>query len=232
MSASGSMRSLVALGLLALAGTVNAVEGGDPFKEGLTEAECEQLVEQLANPGKRPFDGYVHVLPRSIDRDELHRIQRKIGAAYDRLSENIEASLPFLMKHIDDKRFSYVYEDGVSGVYETANVGTACRRIVVAHVEVYRDAVTETDADGHSQSLWFLLDGCGGIESWWKTRRGKTLAELQREGIEWALHHKRPDYFSKRQWTAAQRTLKKMAEKIRTSKEPLRVKHKVQFFSK
>ena len=158
--------------------------------------------------------------------------RRRSQPRTDELSDNIELSLPILMNHIKDKRFSYVYEEGISGVYETANVGTACRRIVEEHVEVYRGLVTKTDEEGRSKSLWFIEDGCGGIEKWWKSRKGRTLAELQREGIEWALKQRKPDHFTAREWAAAKKDLKAKSAQIRDARNAIRVEHKVQFFSK
>jgi len=58
------------------------------------------------------------------------------------------------------------------------------------------------------------------------------LADLQLEGIEWALRQPKPDYFSRREWATAKKSLKRLAGQIRESKKPIRVEHKVQFFSK
>ena len=230
----GSLRPLAALGMLAFAGPVDAGDKPDPPKKSLTAAECERLVEAMVNPGKAPFkDSYVHDLPGGVTESKLYDTQRKIGSAYNKLSAHIEDALPVLAKHLEDRRFSYVYEDGLGGVYLTATVGTACRRIIEAHVEVYREAVTtEPDGDGRTESLWFLDDGCGGIEKWWKGRRGRKLADLQSEGIEWALHQPRPKFFTKREWARAQKSLEKLASKIRSTGRPIPVEHEVQFFSR
>jgi hypothetical protein len=58
------------------------------------------------------------------------------------------------------------------------------------------------------------------------------LAELQLEGIDWAMRQPKPEYFSKREWAVAMKSLKGMAEQIRASEKPIRVEHKVEFFSK
>lgn len=221
------------LGLIAFAAIVGAGEKGDPARKPLTAAQCEKLVEQLVNPGKRPFkDDYVHELPKGAEFSSLGRTQKPIAAAYDALSSNIEASLPILMKHINDERFSYVHEVFVNGVFQTANVSAASYILVVQHVEVYRKAVTKHDGEGRSQSLDFIHDECGGIEKWWKKRKGRPLAELQREGIDWALKQPRPEYFTAKEWAAAKKALKAMAAEIRDTKKAIRVEHTVQFFSK
>lgn len=197
-------------------------------KARLTPEECERLVEKLVNPDKPPFTkNYVLDLPKGIDANTLNFRQEKVKLAYDKLSANIEDALPILAKHINDKRFSYVYTQPRSGVYLTASVGEACSEIILAHVEVYHRHV-ETIVVDYSSSLYFINDRCGGIDKWWKTRQKKTLAELQLEGIEWVLRHKKPDYFkSKRGWARAKNALKKMARKIRDSGKPIKVEHEL-----
>lgn len=225
--------AVAVLGFVGFVATVSAGQKGDPAKKPLTAARCEALVEQLANPGKRPFaDSYVHDLPKHLSESSLIRAQKPIAAAYDELSDNIEVSLPILMKHIDDKRFSYVYEDGAAGVYLTTNVDHACSEIIQEHVEVYRELVTKHDGEGRSESLWFIDDECGGIAKWWRKREGKPLAALQLEGIDWALKQPRPEHFTSKEWAAAKESLRAMRAKIRDGKKPIRVEHKVQFFSK
>lgn len=133
----------------------------------LTPAQCERLVEQLANPNEKPFDNYVRRLPVGLSESTLFDRQRPIASAYNELSTNIEASLPILMEHVSDKRFSYVYEDFAGG-YECMTIGGACTEIIVEHVDAYRKAVTKYDREGRSRSLSFINHECGGIAKWWK----------------------------------------------------------------
>jgi len=56
-------------------------------------------------------------LPTEVSESSLIEKQQKIAAAYDELSANIAVALPVLVEHVNDKQFSYVYENGVSGVY-------------------------------------------------------------------------------------------------------------------
>jgi len=209
-----------------------AKRGGSDRKAGdkkarLTPEECERLVEQLVNPDKPPFTGNKLLqLPKGVDARTLMEKQEKVKLAYDKLSENIEDALPILAKHIDDERFSYVYIQPRSGVYNTASVGKACSEIILAHVEVYHRHVEKSVGDT-ALSLHFIFEGCGGLDKWWKTRKKKTLAELQLEGIEWILRQKKPDYFkSGRDWARAKESLKKMAKHIRDSRKPIKVKNK------
>jgi len=235
MRAPRSFLALIALSTLA-AFVPSLSAGGDPgsTKKRLTAARCERLVEQLVSPDKPPFTkSYVFQLPKGVSELALIETQAKIKAAYDELSDNIEVALPALAKHVEDERFSYVYQDPISGVYLTDSVGDACSDIIVEHVEVYRKHVTSYDEEGRQRSLWFIEDECRGIDKWWKSRKGKTLAELQLEGIEWALGQKKPAHFtSNKKWAAAKKALKKLAEDIRASQKPILAEHHIQFFSK
>ena len=229
------MRTILLLGsVIGIIAPAGAGESSDSTRSPLSPAGCRRLVEQLASSEKPPFtDRYVHDLPKGLGESVLRSRQKPIEVAYNRLSRGIDTALPTLASHLQDKRFSYVYEDGISGVYEKATVGQACTKIIATHVEVYRPLVTKFDDEGRSRSLWFIQDGCGGFEKWWETRQGKPLAELQFEGIEWALRQERPDHFDNpRDWAKAKRSLEKLAGTIRSTKRPIPVEHDVQFFSR
>jgi hypothetical protein len=216
--------------IVALLGTalaVHASKRAEPKKHQLTAADCERLVNQLVNPNEPPFQGKVFDPPANLKGGDQTPMQQ----AYDRLSDNIEAALPVLVKHAHDGRFSYVHEDFYSGACITADVGDACREIIEAHVEVYQPCIERT-LDGIPQSLSFIDDACGGTAKWWKARQGRSLAELQLEACEWVLRHKKPSYFtSGKAWTRALKRVKKLVRRIRESKQPILREHHVQFFS-
>jgi hypothetical protein len=229
--------SLVALTLFpALASLVATGGKHGSTKKRITESQCERLVAQLVNPDKPPFkEHYVLELPRGQSESILWQRQQTIGAAYDKLSANIEVSLPVLMKHVHDDRFSYVYEEmaGTSGGYLKASVGYACRRIVGAHVEVHYRSTTKYVFEGTIPRSMSFIDSCGGFDKWWKSRKRKSLAELQLEGLEWVLRQKKPRHFkSEREWARALKSVREMARQIRSSRKPIRVAHTVSFFSK
>ncbi len=219
------MKYLVAVGMLAA--IVAFLDAGDPTssnKKRLTAADCERLVRQLANPNKPPFKE-AYVFPHKLDARKIMKQQEKIREAYNTLSDNFELSLPILVKHTDDGRFSYVHEDvGTSGVIVKASVGKACYRMIKSHVEVYRREVTRPDFAFIPRCPSFIMEECRGVKKWWKGREKKTLAELQLEGIEWALKLKKPEHFeSDDEWTKAKKALRKMAADIRASNKPLKV---------
>lgn len=187
--------------------------GEESEKKSLTQADCERLVEQLANPGKPPFtEVYVLDLPKGVRESELRRNQKPIAMAYNALSANIEVALPVLAAYIDDERFSYVYEVAISGVYQCETVGGACRRIIDEHVAFYEEFVAKRDDDGRAKSVWFAYDKAGGMEKWLKDRQGRSLAVLQLEAVEWAITQPQPDFFSPAEWQASQKSLHQMAK--------------------
>ena len=211
------------------------VTAGEPkiAAKPLTIVECKQLVEQLANPNKPPFtELYVRELPKGVRETDLNDSQKPIAAAYNLLSANIEVALPVLLANCDDKRFSYVYEVGISAVYKCETVGGACSRIIGAHIDVCSNVVTKYNAEGRSKSLQFNYDKAGGYEKWWKDRDGWNVRELQLGLIELALRQPQPDFFSAREWATAKKELNRLAKQIRDTKRPIPVEHKVQFFSK
>jgi hypothetical protein len=232
MLACRTILSLGALAILTFATSSDAGEKPSPTRKCLTTAQCERLVKQLVYPGKPPFKGR-YVFPEQVDQEAISARQEKIKSAHDRLSDNIEVALPILVKHTGDDRFSYVFEDvGTSGVIVKTSVGHACYGIITAHVEVYRRHVTRRDFSEIPRCPSFI-DACGGLDRWWKTRKDRTLAELQLEGIEWALRQKKPKLFkSAEEWAKAKKDLEKMARGIRAANKPILVKHHVSFFGK
>lgn len=234
-----TLLSMRTIGLISAAWAVLSASAvaGDQVRDKpkpLTAQECERLVQQLANPKPQPFaKSYVLRLPPGVSTAELARTQAPIAAAYDQLSANIETSLPVLMAHLDDERFSFVRQDGISGVYMCTTVGGACSVIVDEHVMIYSAPVTKADSDGRRKSLWYLYDEFDGdLAKWWKGREKKTLAELQLEPIDWALKQPQPKYFSAKEWKDAQAKLEQMAKQIRSTNRPIEVVHQVSFFGK
>lgn len=199
----------------------------------LTIEECQKRIDQLANPEPKPktLCGKT-AIGQPKGADAFIRRQRSIKAAYDELSVNVEVALPLLVKHSGDDQFSYLYEDGISGSYGCMTIGNACRQIIGHHIEVCRPHLRKArDSEGRYHSLSFIGE-CGGVAEWWQPRRQMSLMELQLDCIEWARSHKRPDYFDDQEWQTSKKALAELAAKIRESKQPLLIKHTVQFVPK
>jgi hypothetical protein len=194
----------------------------------LTEEQCEALVAQLVNPSKPPnLNDRPHLdLPPGF----TDRTQASIRAAYNALSANIEDALPILMKHLDDEQFSYVCQCPISRLCETECVGGACQRILAAHIEVWHRQTTKAkDEEGRK---WSLYPEDGEFD-WWEKWQGKTLAQLQYEGITWASRQKKPDYFkSEAEWAEAVVSLEEMSKTIRDTRRPIKVEHTLTLFPK
>ena len=197
-------------------------------KPELTTEQCEQAVEQLVNPDKPP------VIGRHMEAEDfppgfisgLRVKQKPIEAAYQKLSSSIESALPILVKHADDHRYSHIYVDPHSGFFHKADVSETCDYLIRDHVEVYRRHTSGLNESSIPKSIYFV----GNIAAWWKGREGKTLAELQLEGIEWAIHQPKPKHFkSEDQWAKAVRSLKEMARIIMVTRRPIEVKSEFQF---
>lgn len=198
----------------------------------VTVAECERLVEQLANPSPPPFtERYVRRLPKGLSEAGFYKSQKPIADAYDTLSENIEVSLPVLIAHRRDERFSHVYDEAFSGPsYMCRSVGSTCAMLAFDHIDVHVPVITGQDANG--RPTWFSIESRNDFQQWWQARKGKTLAELQLEGIEKAIRHAQPDYFTPQEWEAAQQKLRSLAAQIRETGKPIPVEHGLRFFSR
>jgi hypothetical protein len=220
---------LVALASLAAAPFVTPTTKGKPR----TEKQCEELVKQLVNPDKPPFSERSVLKLSGVTEKDLRKKQEKIRRAYNELNANVEAALPVLIKYIDDERFSYVYEDGWSGAYVKQSVGGACREILFGRVELYHQHTTSWSGPPFSSLESFIYKERGGLEKWWQKRKGKPLADLQLEALEWAIRQPQPKHFkSKEKWDKAVKELEEMAREIRTSKKPYAVKNELWFFGK
>ncbi len=228
MPAHRTVLSVSLLGFLAAVATsTDAGDSSNAKKKRITASDCERLIKQLVNPDKPPFEkAFVLRLPKGVNEQTLRKKQAKITAAYQTLSDNIEISLPLLVKNVDDRRFSFVYTS-TSGAITTTSVGGAVQDIIFAHVEVYRRHATLRGFGDVPRCPSFIRQ-CGGIEKWWKSRRSKPLAELQLEGIEWLLRQKKPEEIEDpdEDWAAAKRSVEKMAKDIRKSKRPIRIEHR------
>ena len=228
-----TLRSVVTM-LLLLAAVSSLADiscGDEPKTEPLktTRDDCLKLINELANPKKRPFNGSVRRLPQGTSLSSLAKEQQPIADAYNQLSDNIEIALPLLGASLRDPRFSCVFENGYTGGYYCQTVGNLCGSIVDAHLNVYHPLVTKHDGSGHAFSLSYEPKAGTSIDTeLWQ----RSLSDLQLERIEWARIQPQPDFFTEVEWKKAVEKLDEMAKQIRETKKPVPVKHTVQFFSK
>jgi hypothetical protein len=215
------LQLLAAVGIAAAIFTPARAEKPASKTRAVTPAECKRLIEQLVNPHPPPPSKKSYVYePPTFDP----KVVAKIRKAYDTLSDNIQVSLPVLVKHANDERFSHFCES--PGAFPKVSVGAACHEIVEAHVEVYLRYVERDDQDGrriyHPSFIW----KCGGVAKWWTSRKNKTFAKLQLEAINWFLRKKKPrSYKSQKAWAKALKAVRKMAQHIRRTSKPIQVRH-------
>lgn len=152
----------------------------------------QDLVQQLASPNKEATTrsgewGFSVTFPRGYDVNaQIH-----VDSARQKLHDDFEKALPFLVEALDDERYCMTLGDGGGGYYNYP-VGALCRRMIESHLEVYRRKI---HFDG--PTLWGKYTYTPISKEWFKTRKGRTLAELQIEAINWAIQRRRSESIEK-----------------------------------
>jgi hypothetical protein len=187
--------------------------------------QCDQWVQQLANRSPRPFEqSYVLRPPRNIDRQALNEVK----AAYDALSMHFAIALPSLIPGLSDHRYSYYQEVPSNGSFMCHDVGHACRSIISANVEVYRPFLVMLDKTGVPRTVHFISE-MGGAEKWFADRKGKSLLELQREAVDWALAQPAEPRMDAKKWEMNVAALRTFRDEMASRKTPFDPKHRLQF---
>lgn len=208
------------LGGLSL-GQAPDVELGKP-----TRARCDAWVQQLANRSPRPFaESSVDNEPKNVDKKALADVKE----AYDQLSSHFTQSLPALTAGLPDRRYSHYQEIPSNGCFICMDVGSACEKIIEAHVEIYRRYLTVLDSTDVPRSVDFL-SAMGGAEKWHRSRTDKPLFDLQLEAIDWALKQAAPPTNVREpDWTIAIDSLKKFREEFVKNKSAINPNHTLRF---
>jgi len=219
--------------------TAVADENSAALPRPVTRDVCEKWVEQLASKTEPPFDegedGYVLRLPRGITESGLIKAQLPVREAFNSLSENLDVALPIVVKHIDDKRFSYVQEEPSNGVYFQVSVGSACRKLLDQQIAVYKPNIRSIGGGKIAGEPPFAHkpEFVGSDEKWWETRKNKSLVELQLEAVEWAIaFEKKMGFESPAEEKKSLGPLEIQATQLRRTLQPIRVKPELYFFSK
>ena len=115
---------LLATVLFAIAICVEMTTAQEPSPP--SEAEIRGWIDQLANksaPRK-------HSTPSDrLSKEEKSSLE-PVREAFRKLTQHFLVSLPYLVEHLNDKRFSYPREHPTSGVFYDQNVGHACHAII------------------------------------------------------------------------------------------------------
>lgn len=156
--------------------------GDEPSPPSKETQKYRQLVQQLASPNKQPktqnrSDSAVR-FPEGYDK----KAQQRVAVARNTLHDNLEAALPALVEGLDDHRYSMTIDWADGDAYYNRSVGTICRSIIESNLEVYRDKMSFTGPSHWNAYRYKVIS-----EEWYRTRQGRTLAELQIEAIDWAI---------------------------------------------
>ncbi|HTN04097.1 MAG TPA: hypothetical protein VL132_19560, partial [Planctomycetaceae bacterium] len=111
------------------------------------------------------------------------------------------------------------------------SVGATCAMLAFDHIDVDLPAITKQDSDGRMRTS-FTDESRADFDAWWRERKGRPLSEIQLEGIERAIRHAQPDYFTPQEWDAAQQKLRSLAAQIRETGKPIPMESRLRFFSR
>jgi len=195
-----------------------------------TPAQIKTWIAELANRDPKPFtEPYVLKPPRKANRESL----RIVKSAYDKLSAHAPDVLPALIDSLEDERYSY-YQESPSGAFICHTVGQACYSIIVANIEIYRTHATVLDRSDRPRTVHFI-SGMGGPKKWLSERKNRSLFEMQREAIEWALKQPKPDpqeLVADEDWKKCTEELKQFYDAFNRAAKPVTVKNELWFEGK
>jgi len=154
-----------------------------------SEKQIREWIEQLANtsaPRKHstPFD--------RLSKEERKSLE-PVKEAFLQLTRHFHASLPLLVEHLNDKRFSYPREHPTSGVFYDQNIGHACHAIIQGKVLLTGLRFIDDRDIGVWVELPFNND-------WYRDVSKMTLYEMQVDAIDRLLKHPKPERVTIKQW--------------------------------
>lgn len=185
-----------------------------------TDEEIAALVEQLVSPNSAPVVKSVYAeYPPGYDKVA----QKKVHHAFHELRKLSPRSFPFLFDHMDDKRYCLTADAG--DFDRNYTVGELCRDILSSHLQSdvwdhksggtsFRRRPDQPDYLAHHK-----LFEPKAAKEWWKTRKDKSLRELQIEVLEWVVEEevKAPDKYPEAERAKIRETVKK----LKASEKPL-----------
>ena len=160
-------------------------------------------IEQLANTSA----------PRkhSTPSDRLSKEERKsiepVEKAFRQLTRHFLPSLPLLVEHLNDNRFSYPREHPTSGVFYDQNVGHACHTIIQGKVlPTYLSFI-----DDREIGVWVELPL---DKDWFQDVSKMTLYEMQKDAIDRLLKHPKLKRVTDKQWEEGLIEVKKFRDEL------------------
>jgi hypothetical protein len=162
--------------------------GDQPLSKDKMANKYRDLVKTLVSLNKKPTtrneaEGSVKFPP-----EYNVEAQKRIGAARQVLHDNFEESLPFLIDALDDDRYCMTINWADGDAYYNYSVGRVCRNVIASKLEVYRTTISFM-----GPQHWHRYDYRPITKEWWRVRKGRSLAELQVEAIDWAIQQRKTE---------------------------------------
>jgi hypothetical protein len=154
-----------------------------------TDAQIRGWIEQLANTSAPQ--------KHSTPVDRLSKEEKKslepVKEAFRQLTRHFRASLPLLVEHLNDRRFSYPREHPTSSVFYDQNVGDACHAIIQGKVLLTGLSFIDDRDIGVWVDLTFNKD-------WYHDVSKMTLYQMQVDAIDRLLKHPKLERITNKQW--------------------------------
>lgn len=151
--------------------------GNEPPSKDELAKKYRALIEQLASPNKKPItqnrSGGAVKFPEGYDVEA----QNRIDSARQTLYDNFEQALPFLVEALGDSRYCMTIDWAEGDAYYNKTIGSICGNVIDSQLEVYRDKM------GFSGPQDWNRYNCPLPKEW----KGRSLADLQIESIDWAI---------------------------------------------
>jgi hypothetical protein len=138
--------------------------------------------------------------------------QRRVDEARKALHDNFEEALPHLIDALDDQRYSMTVNWADGDAYPNYSVGEVCRNVIASQLEVYRDKIRFSVKRWHEYNYPVS-------KTWWKTRKDRSLAELQLEAIDWAIERRKTESEKERREEELV-ALRELREQVAKSSKP------------
>lgn len=195
----------ICISIALLAGTLKAQE-----VKPVSETQIREWIDQLAN--SRPPRRYVSPSDR-LTKDERQSLE-PVVEAFRHLTSNFRESLPLLIEHLHDKRFSYPREHPTSGMFYNQTVGNACHEIIQGKVLL----TGLSFIDSRDIGVWVDLP----INKVWYQEVSKmTLYEMQVDAIDRLLKTPKLEKVSHEQWEIGLEKVRRFRQEFIRSGKPV-----------
>src|SRR5262245_13088277 len=175
------MRIAAFLGVCVVLSSLQQANGEESKSKDRTNNRYTELISQLVSPNEKPTtkNGADSSVKFPVSYDV--KAQKRIEAARQALYDDLENALPYLARALDDKRYSMTINWADGDAYYNKSVGDICLNVIEAQLEVYRDKI-RFGGPGQWNRYTFPI-----TREWLEKRKGRSLAELQVEAVQWAI---------------------------------------------